>query len=255
MRRAISAIDTHTHINHGSKFDSLPDSIIYDASLEYLKKMNKASNIEVMFCSTFSSVLSTKEIEKENQFMFELAGKTDNLYQWVVIDPRNERTFRQAEMMLHTLKCVGVKLHPPHHKYTLDEYGDEIFSFAAEHGAIVQIHPEKDADYILNMANKYPDVTFIMAHMGSYGESSYADAIEFAKNKNVYVDTSGIASSTNKGIEYVVNRVGSEHILFGTDTYAAGFQRGRIEYALISEQDKDNILRYNAERLFGEFIV
>ncbi len=255
MMRKIGAIDTHTHINHGSKFDSSPDSVLYDASLEYLKKMNKAANIEAMFCSTFSSVLSTEEIEEENQIMFELTGKIDNLYQWVVIDPRNKRTFKQAESMLHTKKCVGIKLHPLSHHYTLDEYGDEIFSFAAEHKAIVQIHPEKDADYILHMANKYPDVTFIMAHMGSYGESSYADAIEFAKNKNVYVDTSGVASSKNKGIEYVVNRVGSEHILFGTDTYAAGFQRGRIEYALISEQEKDNILRYNAERLFGAFMV
>ena len=86
--------------------------------------------------------------------------------------------------------------------------------------------------------------------MGSYGESSYADAIEFAKNGNVYVDTSGIASSRNYGVEYVVSRVGSDKILFGTDTYAAGFQRGRIEYALIPEEDKCNILRYNAEKLF-----
>lgn len=255
MKQAISAIDTHTHINHGSKFDSLSDSVIYDASLDYLKRMNKAANIGVMFCSTFSSVLSTEEIEKENQYLYELVCKTDNLYQWVVIDPRNENTFKQAEKILDSKKCVGIKLHPPKHNYTLDDYGDKIFSFAAEHKAIVQIHPEKDADYILNMANKYKNATFIMAHMGSFGEKSYANAIEFAKNRNVYVDTSGIASSKNKGIEYVVSRVGSEHILFGTDTYAAGFQRGRIEYALISDEDKENILRYNAQRLFGKKLI
>ena len=45
--------------------------------------------------------------------------------------------------------------------------------------------------------------------------------------------------------------VGFERILFGTDTYAAGFQRGRIEYALIPDEDKANILRNNALRLFG----
>jgi predicted TIM-barrel fold metal-dependent hydrolase len=68
----------------------------------------------------------------------------------------------------------------------------------------------------------------------------------------VYVDTSGIASSRNKGIETVVEKVGSERILFGTDTYASGFQRGRIEYALIDEIHKENILRNNALRLFAK---
>ena len=250
MIKKIKAIDTHTHINHGSKFDSSPDSILYDATLEHLQALAKAANVECMFCSTFSSVLSTEEVEAENQYMSELVQTVDNLYQWVVIDPRNENTFMQAEKMLLDDKCVGVKLHPPCHEYTLSEYGDKLFSFLSEYDAIVQIHPEKDADYILDMADKYETVTFIMAHMGSFGEASYADAIEYAKNGNVYVDTSGIASSRNNGVEYVVNRVGSEHILFGTDTYATGFQRGRIEYALIPEEDKCNILRYNAEKLF-----
>jgi predicted TIM-barrel fold metal-dependent hydrolase len=47
-----------------------------------------------------------------------------------------------------------------------------------------------------------------------------------------------------------VEQIGSEHILFGTDSYAAGFQRGRIEYALISDEAKMNILRNNALNLF-----
>lgn len=42
---------------------------------------------------------------------------------------------------------------------------------------------------------------------------------------NVYTDTSGIASSRNKIIEYAVNRIGSEKILFGTDTYSAAFRQ------------------------------
>ena len=88
-----------------------------------------------------------------------------------------------------------------------------------------------------------------MAHLGG---AAYVNAVAGAKHGNVYVDTSGINSSRNAVIEYAVEQVGSERILFGTDTYAAGFQRGRIDYALISDQDKKNILRDNALRLFGE---
>ena len=252
MHRSMFAIDTHTHLNHGSKFDSQPGICHYDASFEYLQALNKVANIEAMFCSTFSSVKTTEEVEEENQYMFELASKTDGLYQWVVVDPRNENTFKQADKMLRTEKCVGVKLHPPNHQYSIDEFGDKLFSFMSEYEAIVQIHPEREADYILDMANKYPKVTFIMAHVGGY---HHANAIEFAKNRNVYVDTSGLASSCNKGIEYVVGRVGSDRMLFGTDTYAAGFQRGRIEYALISDADKENILRNNALKLFEKFLT
>ena len=244
------AIDMHTHINTGSKFDSSPDSVLYDATLEYIMKMNEAAGIEKMFCSTFSSVLSCEEVEKENELLYELSQKTECLYQWVVIEPRNENTFLQAEKMLESPKCVGIKLHPPMHGYSLWEFGDKIFSFAEKHKAVVLIHPEESPDYILPFADKYPDVTFIMAHMGSFGEESYANAIGFAKNRNVYADTSGSASTKNKVVEYVVGRVGSERILFGTDTYAPGFQKGRIEYALISDADKENILWKNAERLF-----
>ena len=249
----IIAIDTHTHINHGSKFDSNTENKYYDATLEYLTKVNKAAGIEKMLCSTFSSVLKTEEVEKENEYLFDLVQKVDYLYQWVVIDPRNDATFSQAKRILENRKCVGIKLHPPCHEYSLEEYGEKIFTFAEKHSAIVQIHPEMRQDYILPFADKYPGVTFIMAHLGSFGNDHDVNVITKAKHRNVYLDTSGNASSQNHVIEYVVERAGSDRILFGTDTYAAGFQRGRIEFALISDEDKENILKNNAEKLFKKF--
>ena len=148
--------------------------------------------------------------------------------------------------MLKNEKCIGIKLHPVLHKYLLEDEGDNIFSFAQKHGAIVQIHPDKTE--ILPFADAFPGVTFIMAHLGG---QRHIDAVRKAKHGNVYVDTSGKASLKNLLIEYAVSQIGSERILFGTDTYAAGSQRGRIEYAMISQQDKENILLNNAKRLFG----
>lgn len=249
METKIKAFDTHTHINHGSKWDSPNEGNVYTAYMEELLKMNKAAQIEKMFCSTFASVINVETVEEENEYLYRLTQEVDCLYQWVVIDPRNDKTFAQAKRMLNDKKCVGIKLHPLNHKYSLEKYGDKLFSFSSEYGAIVQIHPEKEATYILPMADKYPETTFIMAHLGN---EAYVDAIEFSKHGNVYTDTSGIASSQNSVIEYAVNRVGSSHILFGTDTYAVGFQRGRIEYAMISQQGKEDILRNNAEKLFDK---
>lgn len=244
---SIRAIDIHTHINHGVKFDSPNEGNCYTAYLDKLMQMKDMTNIELMFACTFASVLSTEMIEQENEYMFQLAQGVDCLYQWVVVDPQNSNTFKQAERMLGTKKCVGIKIHPFSHQYSLDTQGDKIFSFASACEAIVLIHPQTEASNILQFANKYPNVTFIMAHLG---DEHYVDAIEYANCANVYVDTSGMKSYLNQIIEYAVGRVGSKRILFGTDTYAPGFQRGRIEYALISETDKANILRYNAEKLF-----
>ena len=242
------AIDMHTHINHGSPYDTKTHEG-YSADLDDLIVINRAAGIEKMFASTFASVLSTEMIPEENEYMHRLIDEVDCLYQWVVIDPRIEETLQQAEWMLQHKKCVGIKLHPLNHGYSLEEYADTILSLASRFHTVVLIHVEKEASYILPLADKYPDVTFIVAHLG--GEA-YVDAVEFAKHKNVYTDTSGIASSNNLMVEYAYSRVGADRILFGTDTYSAAFQRGRIEFALIPREDKQKILRDNSLRLFAK---
>lgn len=241
------AIDMHTHINHGSPYDT-DARTGYSADLDDLLLINRAAGIEKMFACTFASVLSTQTIPEENEYMHALIDRVDCLYQWVVVDPRIEQTLHQAERMLRHKKCVGIKLHPLYHKYALEEYADRIFPLAARFRAAVLIHAEKEASYILPMADRYPDVNFIVAHLG--GET-YVDAVEFARHKNVYTDTSGIASSNNLMVEYAYNRIGADRILFGTDTYSAAFQRGRIEFALIPAEDKRKILRGNALGLFA----
>lgn len=243
-------IDVHTHINHGVVNDTVTNDI-YMADLDGLYKIGLVAGIDRMFCSTFASVLSCENVAAENEYLYQLCQSVDYLYQWVVIEPRTEETFEQAKRMLNTKKCVGIKLHPPFHKYSYDDYGDRIFSLADEYGAIVLIHPWREAELILPYADKYPNATFIMAHLGG---ASHVNAIEKSVHGNVYTDVATAASTNNNVIEYAVNRIGSERILFGTDTYSAGFVRGRIDYALISDKDKENILVNNAEKLFNRFL-
>ncbi|MBQ3134690.1 MAG: amidohydrolase [Oscillospiraceae bacterium] len=246
----LMAIDSHTHINHGHPEDaSAEQTPVYSAKVDWLYRVNDGAGIGKMLCSTFASVRTTEYIVPENEYLFDLTAREDRLYQWVVMDPRIPETFAQAERMLPGGKCVGIKLHPLYHKYDLPRYADKLFSFAAARRAVVLIHPEQQPDYIVPIADRYPDVTFIVAHLG---DEHYVDAVANARHGNVWTDTSGIASSKNALLEYAVGRIGSQRILFGTDTYAAGFQRGRVEYALIEEVDKRNILRDNALRLFGD---
>ena len=96
-------------------------------------------------------------------------------------------------------------------------------------------------------ADKYPNMKLIIAHVGS---EAFLDAALNAKHGNIYVDTSGSASHLNHIIERAVQRIGAEHILFGTDTYSPAFQLARIAWADISDREKRRILEQNARELF-----
>ena len=249
------AIDTHCHIHYTPVetlapimlSDVMQEGPYYTAYWDALSQIAKAAKIRTVFASPFEALTGRADTVQANEDMFQLVQNIPNLYQWVVIDPLNERTFEQADRMLRSEKCVGIKLHPVLHEYSLEEQGGRIFSFAAKHSAIVQTHPQKGTNYVA-FADSFPNVTLIIAHLSGM---THIDAVKNAKHRNIYTDTSGRAILKNKLIEYAVSQIGSDRILFGTDTYAASAQRGRIEYAMIPEQDKENILLGNAKRLFG----
>ena len=246
MTELIRAIDIHTHYNHGSPYDN-PEDPAYRCDLDSLKAEYDHMNIVAGAYSSFASVISDKDILAENEHLYKIANSTPWVYQWVVVDPRKEETFAQAEKMLGSKKTLGLKIHPGYHGYSIDDHAEKIFDFAAERGLTVLMHP----DNITNMptyANAYPEMRLIIAHLGGW---EHVEAIKNAKYGNIYTDTSGGNSAKNYVIEYAVQTVGSEKILFGTDTYSTAFQRGRIEFARISNKDKENILYNNAKRLFA----
>jgi len=251
----LNAVDTHCHLNYGPKEDLPPNNLtdkmkegnFYSAYWDVLSKISEAAHIGKVFASPFNGLLDAGRTEESNEYMFEMSNKVECLYQWVIIDPENENTFVQAERMLESEKCVGIKIHPVCHNFSIRECGDKIFSFADKHSAIVQMHPDRKAD-IVPFANQYQNTTFIIAHLGG---DYHINAVKDAKYGNVYVDTSGIASIKNMMLEYAVSQIGSERILFGTDTYSAASQRGRIEFSMISQKDKEAILLNNAKRLFN----
>lgn len=188
------------------------------------------------------------------------------LMQWVVVNPMDPRTFTQAENMLRTKECAGIKLHPEEHCYTIKERGEELFSFAAAHRSTVLVHSgdrhSAPMDY-LPYADANPEIDLVLAHLGNSGDhkpgagggdpTHQIRAIAASRHRNVYVDTSSAASIKPGLIEYAVEQIGSDRMVFGSDTplYFSPMQRARIDYAQISEEDRANILRNTAAKLLG----
>lgn len=195
-----------------------------------------------------------------NEAAAQTVAETDGLLQWVIVNPLQPPTYQQAAEMLTQPQCVGIKIHPEEHIYPIREHGAELFEFAARHDAIVLAHSgdpnSLPADFV-PFTDAHPNVRLILAHLGNGGGAAgdptlQVRAIQAADGNNVFVDTSSARSILPGLLEWAVDEIGVERILFGTDTpvYCTSIQRARIDHAGIRDDDKIRILSGNAADLF-----
>jgi len=244
------AIDMHCHCNSNSKYDTKPQfdpkNTVSNVFPAFLEKERRRMNVLGCALTTYSAVLSSEEVYEQNEYMYALSKENPFFFQWAVIDPCDERTFEQAKRMLKSDKTLGLKIHSYFHNYEIMNEVRRLFAFANDLGAALLMHPDHPRE-VCPIADEFPDMKLINAHLSGL---DHIHVIQNAKHGNVFTDTSGSLSYQNNVIEYAVERIGSEKIFFGTDSYSCAFQRGRIDYADVSDQDKENILRENALREF-----
>jgi hypothetical protein len=99
------------------------------------------------------------------------------------------------------------------------------------------------------LAQKYPELRIHMAHLYGAGLRGIADIAAFS---NIYVDTGG--GEPEAGIlEYAVQELGAERILFGSDAPGRGFavQLGKVTGSNITKEVNDMILWKNTKRVYN----
>lgn len=147
---------------------------------------------------------------KANEAIAEMCGRhPGKLIGFAKHDPESEAGHVPAMLRreVEKLGLKGLKLHKLPTRDMLD--------CAAELDIPILYHPKAVSDFFMP-AEEYPQVRFIMAHMGGYG-SWYIpmQGIELAKQyPNVWVDTSQV---TVKFIERAVKELGPDRIVFGSD--------------------------------------
>ena len=77
--------------NYLSKF--MQEGDFYSAYPDVLKQISKCAHIEKVIASPFDGLLDCGRVEQANEDMLELISIHEFLYQWVIIDPRNDNTF------------------------------------------------------------------------------------------------------------------------------------------------------------------
>ena len=108
---------------------------------------------------------------------------------------------------------------------------------------------ETRANHVRNLAERYPELKIIMAHLG--GDVFHAMRV-IKDCKNVYVDNSG-SRGGGPDMKFAYDMVGADRLMFGSDSpIDAAPSLGQILDLDISDEEKEKMLWKNAHKLFKE---
>ena len=259
--RNVEAIDVHAHYGPFHRgISALVDSL-RSCDAQGVVARARLAHVALTVVSPATALVPRFEADAVagNDEAERTVAEVEGLRRWVVVNPLQPRTYEQAAEALSQSRCVGIKIHPEEHGYAICAHGGALLEFAAEHRAVVLTHSGEPnsmpADYV-RFADAFAQVTVILAHLGhgSDGDPTHqVRAIQAARRGNINADTSSAQNLTPGLIEWAVEQVGPERLLFGTDSpvYWAPMQRARIDSAEIEDESKRLILRDNALRLLG----
>lgn len=240
-------IDAHIHIGKWSSIFYNYESTVAEAIT-----VMKNSGVEAAVC------MPTDATSNEELFSKTYDNPDFKFYFNAWINPEDINLDSFLEKNIDNVSLF--KVHPSIQKKKItDQSYDKYTRLAAEKKKPVVVHCgrwQEIASYKfpLELAEKYPDLILILAHLGGDQPSLYlecADIIKNKKYKNVYLGTESVREFyfVNK----VVRKVGSEKVIFGSD-YNLGLPLTYIpiiESLDIPASDKELIFSGNILRLIN----
>ena len=229
--KTIKKIDAHIHIIPDVVHEANPDAEdewIYADQTKYIKLMEKYNIEQAIIMPLNDPYLMSMEftVDAVNKNLNELVHKyPDKFYAMADIDISNniEKTKESLIKAIEEYKLNGLKLHPNNTGMNVDdEYNVALLEEFNKYGLPVFIHSypnskdDRSATYrIKYLINKFPNMKFIISHMGSYQYEELLDT-------NCYVDISAILPDyVNKlGIKEtnnILRKFGAERLIFATD--------------------------------------
>ena len=133
-----------------------------------------------------------------------------------------------------------------------DEGFREILNYARSGEFVISMHSNEDVENMEMVAKDFPELSFVFAHPGEQKRlTKHISAMK--RHKNVYLDLSGTGLFRYGMLKHLVDEVGAEKILFGTDhpvcnpaMYVAGVMLEKL-----TDDEKALIFSQNAKRLLG----
>lgn len=239
-------IDAHTHfISDDAK---TADWIGSGRSVEELIKVASKLGFSEIRTSAmdgllFDGIIGNSVVDKAiKEHKFPIKG-------YVTANPYYEEDILLALEKLKDTNYVGVKLYPSKNWYDYDgKLYEPILEHASQLGKYFLLHgtPE-EAERVMK---KYPDLKILLAHATQSYEFMDKVIALAEQYPQLYVDIC-CRYMTNGAIEYLVNNLGADKVLFGSDSNLLSQEEhlGWLGYSNLSFDDKKNILSDNALKL------
>jgi predicted TIM-barrel fold metal-dependent hydrolase len=202
-------IDCHCHAGKG---DGLTGPWDTNAPLEkYLLRAARAGIERTVLFAAFHSnyTLANREVARI------VKSRPDRFYGFAFIHPRRDsgRVRAMIEVAVTRYGFVGIKVH--RHDAPITR---EVCESARAFSLPVLYDVVGEVSVVELLAEEYPDVTFIIPHLGSFSDDWRAQVAlidHLVRHPNLYADTSGVRRFDL--LEQAVQRAGAKKILFGTD--------------------------------------
>jgi uncharacterized protein len=236
-------IDAHCHAGKG---DGLTGPWDTDAPLErYLRRATQAGIGRTVLFAAFHSdyAVANREVARI------VHSRPDRFLGFAFVNPAADRgrVVRLVRQAVEQFGFVGIKLH----RYDA-RISREVCEVARAFSSPVLYDVMGEVSVCELLAQEYPDVNFIIPHLGSFADDWRAQIAfidHLARHPNIYTDTAGVRRFDI--LEQAVKRAGARKILFGSDGpwLHPGVELAKVRVLGLSRTDEDLVLAGNFLRL------
>lgn len=241
----VLVIDCHCHLGPTRRFR------IVDSSADSLIRVMDLLGIDIAAPSAIPAC-SGGLIRPGNDIVIDAVQRyRGRIFGYMSVNPQYPKVAARELERCRAAGLRGIKVYNLIGTPYDDSCYELIWEFAQEHNLPVLAHTwGEDLEQIEPHFDRYPNVTWIMAHAGAVEQERYAQI--GAEYPNVYLQF--CCSRCPRGvIEYFVAQGLEDKLLWGTDApfLCAAAQLGRVLFAQISPEQKAKILGGNARRVLG----
>ncbi len=259
-------IDIHGHLGN------INFAPFWAADAAQLERYAVQAGVDCLCVSSARSIMY--DVTEGNQELDGALKKTTALLGYVTVNPMFPDSIQDLNLIDRNPKFIGAKVHPDYHGYDVrSPAAVEFLDRVAERVPVMLFHVScmpgtgfADAGAIANFAQRHPDTDVIMAHMAGiyqngvypyYPNFSGLEKVAALHLKNVYVDTAHFLMYVYPGVmERMVDLLGPDHIVYGTDVPLQGPMQMRfaieiIQSLAIPESEKEKILSGNAQKIIN----
>lgn len=258
-------IDSHAHIGKILDLD-MPKDVLIESMKKYKIDFSLVSSVEAAEydgdCQPINASLQKNQVVLNTDLINYVMDNKTLLGALIWCKPHAELINEAFENLIakNINMIYGLKFHPFHSQLAFnDERMEPYFELARKYNLPIVTHTansyESSPKLVYEVAKKYPEIDFVMVHMGLVTDN--LEAIELISNlPNLYGDTTWVKP---ENVLLAIKKCGTNKILFGTDNPIDGIDTlGKQNYqeiihnfkSILSDEEYKKLMYKNAQRVF-----